>query len=126
MVNTATQSSHTISAFRIQRLAEPTIITRIMLASEALSRRPDDIFEALIKGSNDFFETLSERLDKASPGLLTFGNLLSLILRGAVFTHNQIMFNLLVAHMVRYRWLAPFGRSHLSKSSTAYAMDRSP
>lgn len=98
-----------------------------MSQTEALSKRPDDIFEALSKKVNDTFETLSAQLDKASVGLLIFGNLLSLILRGAVFTHNQIMFNmLLVVHMICFRYLHPPGQSHSSKPSTSSTTDRTP
>lgn len=98
-----------------------------MSQSETLSKRPDDIFETLSKKVDDTSGTLSARLDKASVGLLIFGNLLSLILRGAVFTHNQIMFNmLLVVHMICFRYLRSPGQSHPSKPGTSSTTDREP
>lgn len=98
-----------------------------MSQPEALSKRSDDIFEALGTKVNDTFETLSALLDKAWLELLMFGNLLSIILRGAVITHNQIMFSiLLIVHMICYRYFHSPGQSHSSKPSTSSTTDREP
>lgn len=91
-----------------------------MSASEASHQRPDDGFETIMKDNDDIFQVFSDRLDKASPKLLVFGNLLSLVLRGAVFTWNQFWFDcLIIVRMLLYRYCKPFDRPIPSRRGTA-------
>jgi hypothetical protein len=100
-----------------------------MSQPEASSNRPDSILEALDKNINDAFETLSVRLYKASPGLLVFGNLIQWILcylrKELAFTHNYIMFNvLIVAHKICFDYFHPPGQSRSSNPSASSTADR--
>jgi hypothetical protein len=84
----------------------------------ASSNRPEDILE-----------TFSALLYKASPGLVIFGNLISLVrmyFEGeAVFTHNHIMFNILiVVHAICFNCLRSTGQSQSSNPSTPSTTDR--
>ena len=77
----------------------------------------------------DIFGTFSALLYKASPGLFIFGNLMSLVrmyFEGeAVFTHDHIMFNILiVVHAILFNYLRSPGQSQSGNPSTPSTTDR--
>lgn len=108
------QRSDTVSSREIRHqkyhvsFTRPVTVARDMSASKASHHCPDNSLETAMKNTDDFFQIISDRLDKASLKLLIFGNLLSLVLRGPVLSLNQIWFNcFLLAHMLLHRYCKP-------------------